>query len=136
MAELQDQQARNRIERDALDCNMVVLAGAGAGKTHALVERMVNYARLVSPQIDRVAAITFTRKAAGEMRGRFLLRLQERLAEARARKPSACSRPSIGSTSALSARSTPSAASCCANAPSKRASVPILRSWTSAKRRG
>jgi len=82
MAELQDQQARNRIERDALDCNMVVLAGAGAGKTHALVERMVNYARLVSPQIDRVAAITFTRKAAGEMRGRFLLRLQERLAEA------------------------------------------------------
>lgn len=82
MAKLQDQAARDRIERDALDCNMVVLAGAGAGKTHALVERMVHYVCTVSPQIDRVAAITFTRKAAGEMRGRFLLRLQERLAGA------------------------------------------------------
>ena len=82
MSELKDQQARNRIEKDALDCNMVVLAGAGAGKTHELVERMVNYVCTVSSQIDCVAAITFTRKAAGEMRGRFLLRLQERLAQA------------------------------------------------------
>ncbi|MBT7547442.1 MAG: UvrD-helicase domain-containing protein, partial [Gemmatimonadetes bacterium] len=67
---LQDQQARDRIQKDALDSNMVVMAGAGAGKTHALVERMVNYVRTVSPEIDRIAAITFTRKAAGEMRGR------------------------------------------------------------------
>ena len=79
---LQDQEARDRIEKDALDRNMVVLAGAGAGKTYELVERMVNYVRTVSPQIDRIAAITFTRKAAGEMRGRFLLRLQERLEQA------------------------------------------------------
>ena len=80
---LQDQQARDRIQKDALDSNMVVMAGAGAGKTHALVERMVNYVRTVSPEIDRIAAITFTRKAAGEMRGRFLLRLQEQLGKAR-----------------------------------------------------
>ncbi|MDE0965987.1 MAG: UvrD-helicase domain-containing protein, partial [Candidatus Latescibacteria bacterium] len=80
---LQDQQARDRIQKDALDSNMVVMAGAGAGKTHALVERMVNYVRTVSPEIDRIAAITFTRKAAGEMRGRFLLRLQEQLGQAR-----------------------------------------------------
>jgi ATP-dependent helicase/nuclease subunit A len=79
---LQDQQARDRIEKDGLDHNMVVLAGAGAGKTYELVERMVNYVRTVSPAVDRIAAITFTRKAAGEMRGRFLLRLQERLEDA------------------------------------------------------
>ena len=79
---LEDQLARDRIETGALDRNMVVLAGAGAGKTHELVERMVNYVQTMRADVDRIAAITFTRKAAGEMRGRFLLRLQERLAEA------------------------------------------------------
>ena len=80
--ELEDQSARDRIEREALDRNMVVLAGAGAGKTHELVERMVNCVRIKGASVERMAAITFTRKAAGEMRGRFLLRLQERLAKA------------------------------------------------------
>ncbi len=79
---LQDQPARNRIEQDALERNMVVLAGAGAGKTHELVERMVNSVRMLGSQVEHIAAITFTRKAAGEMRGRFLLRLQERLQQA------------------------------------------------------
>jgi len=72
---LQDQAARDRIETD-LQPNMVVLAGAGAGKTYELVERMAGYVCQVSPDVERVAAITFTRKAAGEMRGRFFLRLR------------------------------------------------------------
>ena len=68
--ELEDQSARDRIEREALDRNMVVLAGAGAGKTHELVERMVNCVRIKGAYVERMAAITFTRKAAGEMRDR------------------------------------------------------------------
>ena len=78
---LQDEAARERIAHD-LQTNIVVLAGAGAGKTYALVERMVNYVCQVSPEVDRIAAITFTRKAAGEMRGRFMLRLRERFEQA------------------------------------------------------
>ena len=44
---LQDQQARDKIA-EALDRNMMVLAGAGAGKTHALVQRMANAVKKVS----------------------------------------------------------------------------------------
>jgi ATP-dependent helicase/nuclease subunit A len=59
--------------------NVVVDAGAGTGKTTILVERLV---ALVAPpddgpalELPRVAAITFTRKAAGELR----LRIREAL---------------------------------------------------------
>jgi ATP-dependent helicase/nuclease subunit A len=78
---LQDQKARDRIEKE-LQPNMVVLAGAGAGKTYELVERMASYVRQVGPEVERLAAITFTRKAAGEMRGRFFLRLRALHADA------------------------------------------------------
>ncbi len=73
---LQDQGARDAIV-EALDRNLMVLAGAGAGKTHALIERMVRSVGDGQAEVDRIAAITFTRKAAGEMRGRFFLRLRE-----------------------------------------------------------
>ncbi|MEX0600292.1 MAG: UvrD-helicase domain-containing protein, partial [Rhodothermales bacterium] len=74
--QLRDQEARDTITRD-LDRNIMVLAGAGAGKTHALIERMVASIREAVCDVDRMAAITFTRKAAGEMRGRFFLRLRK-----------------------------------------------------------
>ncbi|MBO6575985.1 MAG: UvrD-helicase domain-containing protein [Rhodothermales bacterium] len=53
-----------------LDRNIVVRAGAGSGKTRSLVDRMV---ALVRSGVDarRLAAITFTIKAAGELRTRF-----------------------------------------------------------------
>ena len=73
---LQDQGARDVIAQD-LDSNVMVLAGAGAGKTTALVQRMIAVVRTGACEIDRMAAITFTRKAAGEMRGRFFLGLRE-----------------------------------------------------------
>lgn len=90
---LRDASQRVRI-RTALDENQLVLAGAGAGKTYALVERMVSTVRAGTP-VEQLAAITFTRKAAGEMRARFQQRLRteasgatdadrERLAAARA----------------------------------------------------
>lgn len=77
MAErLIDQDARDRI-RDVLDRNIVVSAGAGAGKTFKLVERMVEVVRSGKVDVEHLAAITFTRKAAGEMRGRFYMGLRE-----------------------------------------------------------
>jgi ATP-dependent helicase/nuclease subunit A len=69
-----DQSERDRIVND-LDVNMMVIAGAGAGKTHALIERMVSFIRHGKDTVDRLAAITFTRKAAGEMKQRFHQRL-------------------------------------------------------------
>lgn len=64
------------------DRNVVVDAGAGTGKTTLLVERVVE---LVAPAgggsalpLERIAAITFTRRAAGELR----LRVRRQLIEA------------------------------------------------------
>ncbi|MSR84683.1 MAG: hypothetical protein EXS58_17495 [Candidatus Latescibacteria bacterium] len=77
MAEtLQDQGARQAITDD-LHQNMMVLAGAGAGKTHALVGRMAAWICTGQGEAEDLAAITFTRKAAGEMRARFAARLHE-----------------------------------------------------------
>ncbi len=61
----------------------MVLAGAGAGKTHALVKRMVNAVQTGVVAVDQLAAITFTRKAAGEMRGRFFIALKARAEKAK-----------------------------------------------------
>jgi ATP-dependent helicase/nuclease subunit A len=76
---LADAAARQRIAED-LDTSLMCLAGAGAGKTHALVERMVACVRMGKVDIAHMAAITFTRKAAGELRGRFFGALQDAVA--------------------------------------------------------
>ncbi|PYR01073.1 MAG: hypothetical protein DMF97_08390, partial [Acidobacteria bacterium] len=56
--------------------NVVLEASAGTGKTRVLVERYVNLLRAgVEP--DHILAITFTRKAAAEMRQRIVDRLKE-----------------------------------------------------------
>jgi len=78
---VQDQAARDVIHQ-TLDQNVMVLAGAGAGKTHELIGRMVDCVRTGQVEGERMAAITFTRKAAGEMRGRFFLSLREEAAKA------------------------------------------------------
>ncbi|MBT8336132.1 MAG: UvrD-helicase domain-containing protein, partial [Gemmatimonadetes bacterium] len=87
---LDDAPARERIRTD-LDSNLLVEAGAGSGKTTALVDRMLQLVVVKGAQIDQIAAVTFTRKAAGELRQRFQERLEAALAapatpdEARAR---------------------------------------------------
>ncbi len=62
--------------RERLHDTMLVEAGAGTGKTSALVDRVV---ALVASgvRIDRIAAITFTERAAAELRDRVRSGLEE-----------------------------------------------------------
>lgn len=78
-----DQAARDRIDRE-FSKNLLVEAGAGSGKTHSLARRMAAGIAAGEYQVEHMAAVTFTRKAAAELRGRFQLALEERLAEVRA----------------------------------------------------
>ena len=67
---LVDQVARERIASD-LDTTLVVEAAAGTGKTTALVNRIVSILRAGRTTLDRIVAVTFTEKAAGEMKLRL-----------------------------------------------------------------
>ena len=74
-----DQSARDRI-RTELTRSMLVEAGAGSGKTHEMATRMAAGIASGAYEIEHMAAVTFTRKAAAEMRGRFQLALEHELA--------------------------------------------------------
>ncbi len=79
-----DQPQRDRIAQD-LDCTMLVEAAAGTGKTTCLINRMIALLREGKCDIDTLAAITFTRKAASELRVRFHIALERAAREARGR---------------------------------------------------
>ncbi len=75
-ANLHDSEARARIE-SRLDVNIFVEAGAGSGKTASLVKRMLSLVRTGACTVDQIAAITFTRKAAGELSQRLQVELEK-----------------------------------------------------------
>ena len=77
-----DQESR-RIIREDLQANLLVEAGAGSGKTQMLAERMAAGIASGAYQIEHLAAVTFTRKAASELRGRFHLALEQQPIELR-----------------------------------------------------
>src|SRR5207249_6919648 len=72
---LRDAAARSAIEND-LDTTMMVEAAAGTGKTTSLVRRMVALVRRRKTTIERMAAITYTRKAAAHLREKFQIELE------------------------------------------------------------
>ena len=80
---LADEAARRRI-REALDESQLVEAAAGTGKTTVLVERLVAILERGLGTVDGLAAVTFTRKAAGELKLRLREELDRRLVELRA----------------------------------------------------
>ena len=72
----QDELARHRI-RTGLDESLIVEAAAGTGKTTELVHRIVNTLKTGRTRVDRIVAVTFTRKAAGELRLRLRIELDK-----------------------------------------------------------
>lgn len=78
---LADDEARHRI-RTELGTTFFVEAAAGTGKTSALVGRMMSVLRTGEGTLDRIVAVTFTEKAAGEMK----LRLRAEIESARTEK--------------------------------------------------
>ncbi len=73
-----DIETRTRLLEE-LDTTFVVEAAAGTGKTTVLVERIVMMVRKGKAQLEKIISVTFTEKAAGEMK----LRLRTRLERAR-----------------------------------------------------
>lgn len=71
----EDQPVRDRLI-SSFDRNYLVEASAGSGKTTVLVERLVQMLAQGVAKVNEIAALTFTRKAAGEMRSRFFIRLE------------------------------------------------------------
>ena len=80
LSPLSDADAR-QIGETTFDRNVMVLAGAGTGKTTLLVNRLL-HALLREPhpfRLTEMLALTFTNKAANEMKGRLREELQELL---------------------------------------------------------
>ena len=75
-----DDQARRRVAAD-LDATLFVEAGAGTGKTTALVGRVTNPVAGGRVRLGQVAAITFTETAAAELRERIRLSLERAAAD-------------------------------------------------------
>ena len=73
-----DSGERKKISEE-LDKCFFVEAGAGSGKTHSLVDRMVGLIRYGHAKIENIAAVTFTRKAAAELRERVQIKLEDLL---------------------------------------------------------
>jgi len=81
IAPLADAGARAAIATE-LDCNLLVEAAAGTGKTTELVNRIVAVLAEGRARVDSIVAVTFTEKAAGELKLRMRARLEQARAEA------------------------------------------------------
>lgn len=67
---MEDQQARRRVV-ESLDRSLFIEASAGTGKTHELIRRAVTLLAAGQVDVDRMAIVTFTEKAAGELKLRI-----------------------------------------------------------------
>ncbi len=78
-----DEESR-RLIRDAVDDTLVVEAAAGTGKTTELVNRIIRVLGEGRAGVRDIVAVTFTEKAAGELK----LRLRQKLEEERRKETS------------------------------------------------
>ncbi len=75
---LKDQEARDIIINDYSN-NFLVEASAGSGKTSCLVKRMTSLIKKGIYKVEQIVAITFTRKAAFELKERFQQEIESEL---------------------------------------------------------
>lgn len=75
---MNDAETTNRIV-SALDANLLVEAGAGTGKTYALVSRVVALIKSGKAAMRGIVAITFTEAAAAELSERIRSRMEQLL---------------------------------------------------------
>lgn len=66
---------------DTRNCNLLVAAAAGSGKTAVLVKRIIKKVTEEGQDIDRLLIVTFTNAAAAEMRERIGAAIEEALAQ-------------------------------------------------------
>jgi ATP-dependent helicase/nuclease subunit A len=78
-AALTAQQRRAVVTRQA---SVVLASGAGCGKTHVLTERYLSHLRDDGAEVGEIVAITFTDRAAREMRGRIRRAITDHLVQA------------------------------------------------------
>ena len=84
MESVSQQQSRElkpeqQLAAHTLDRHVAVTAGPGAGKTTVLVERYLHILRARDISVDQIVAITFTNRAANEMRERLRTELDKLL---------------------------------------------------------
>jgi len=60
-----------------LDDHIFLSAGAGTGKTHVLVQRYLEFLRTGRASVPEIVCVTFTEKAAGELKGRIRRECEE-----------------------------------------------------------
>jgi ATP-dependent helicase/nuclease subunit A len=70
---------------ETLDRSLIVTAGPGAGKTRVLVERVLRILERGLATLDEIVAITFTNRAANEMKAKIRLAVRERARRAPSR---------------------------------------------------
>lgn len=76
MTELLDDNAREQIRSDTAS-TLFVEAGAGSGKTHALVARVTTLVLRDGIPLREIAAVTFTEKAGAELRDRLRVEFEK-----------------------------------------------------------
>ena len=78
-----DQEARQRFKSE-LNQNFCVVAGAGSGKTTAIVERICRLAMSDRNALRRLVVVTYTKSAAIEFKSRSRQRLLQTASETQA----------------------------------------------------